>query len=1022
MKSFGKLLVPFFALSFCCVLGSAQTPSTSGATGVPQLVNFSGKASDVQGKPISGVAGATFAIYQQQYEGAPLWMETQNVTADSKGNYTAQLGATKPEGLPLDLFASGEARWLGVTINGGQEQPRVLLLSVPYALKAADAQTLGGLPPSAFVLAAPANASNVSATGLVPAASSASAPPPASADVTTTGGRVNAIPLFSTATNIQNSILTQTGTTAVNVVGKLNLPTTGVATATAGKNSRPESFVTSVFNSGTATAVPQTFLLQAEPAGNDTATASGTLNLLYASGTATPAETGLKISSTGLITFATGQPFPGTGNGTITGVTAGTALTGGGTTGAVALNLDTTKVPLLAAANTFTGNQTVNGNLSATGVVTGSGYQIGSNLFAFGSYKNQNAFLGFAGNMATNTTSSSNTAVGARASLYNTTGSLNSAFGAAALQDNTTGGGNSAFGATALLSNTTGSSNTALGASVLYFNTTGGANTGAGVGALFVNTTGFNNTAVGSSALYQNGSGSDNTATGVDALADNTTGVGNDAFGYQALDSNTSGIGNDAFGYQALSNTNTGGNDAFGYQALFSNTAGLNDDAFGYQALYSNTGSSNNAFGYQALLSSTTGSFSDAFGYQALYSSTTGSNDAFGYQALGATTTGGANNAFGYRALTANNVGGQNSAFGTGALLSNTSGNGNNAFGYLALESNTAASGNSAFGYQALVSSTSGGLDAFGYQALYSDFDGNPNGAFGYQALYSNTSGDGNDAFGYRALYTNTVGSDSIAFGFDALYSNTTGFYNVGLGAAALSQNTTGGGNTGVGFDALSGNTTGNSNTCIGVSCSTSSDGLENATAIGAHAKVGQSNSLVLGGTGEYAVKVGIGTTTPSNILTVAQGAGHPVSDSWETYSSRRWKTNIQTLPNALAKVQQLRGVSYDLKDSGKHEIGVIAEEVGAVVPELVTFEANGKDARSVDYARLTALLIEATKDQQRELQRQQSLLKTQAAAIRDLKSELRATRQSLQNIKAQTISAQPALVARESSAKIQVR
>jgi hypothetical protein len=53
-----------------------------------------------------------------------LWLETQNVQADAKGNYTVQLGATKPDGLPLDLFSSGEARWLGVTINGGTEQPR----------------------------------------------------------------------------------------------------------------------------------------------------------------------------------------------------------------------------------------------------------------------------------------------------------------------------------------------------------------------------------------------------------------------------------------------------------------------------------------------------------------------------------------------------------------------------------------------------------------------------------------------------------------------------------------------------------------------------------------------------------------------------------------------------------------------------------------------------------------------------------------------------------------------------------
>ena len=110
-------------------------------------------------------------------------------------------------------------------------------------------------------------------------------------------------------------------------------------------------------------------------------------------------------------------------------------------------------------------------------------------------------------------------------------------------------------------------------------------------------------------------------------------------------------------------------------------------------------------------------------------------------------------------------------------------------------------------------------------------------------------------------------------------------------------------------------------------------------------------------GTGDHAVKVGIGTTRPSNILTIGRGLGHPVSDSWETYSSRRWKTNIRPLEDALGKVEQLRGVSYDLKDSGKHEIGVIAEEVGAVVPEIVSYEKNGKDAAGVDYGRLRALL-----------------------------------------------------------------
>jgi hypothetical protein len=172
------------------------------------------------------------------------------------------------------------------------------------------------------------------------------------------------------------------------------------------------------------------------------------------------------------------------------------------------------------------------------------------------------------------------------------------------------------------------------------------------------------------------------------------------------------------------------------------------------------------------------------------------------------------------------------------------------------------------------------------------------------------------------------------------------------------------------------------------------------------------SDALVLGGTGAFAVKVGIGTETPSNILTIAQGAGHPLSDGWTTYSSRRWKTNIQTLHGALAKVEQLRGVSYDLKGSGKHEVGVIAEEVGAVVPEVVSYEENGKDARGVDYSRLTALLIEAMKEQQRELQQEQAVIRGQAAAIRDLKIELGTTRRALQKVQTRVATAPPALVA----------
>ncbi len=116
---------------------------------------------------------------------------------------------------------------------------------------------------------------------------------------------------------------------------------------------------------------------------------------------------------------------------------------------------------------------------------------------------------------------------------------------------------------------------------------------------------------------------------------------------------------------------------------------------------------------------------------------------------------------------------------------------------------------------------------------------------------------------------------------------------------------------------------------------------------------------------------VGIGADDPSNILTVVKGsATDPIADAWTTYSSRRWKTNIQRIEGALDKIQRLRGVSYEWKKNRKPDIGLIAEEVGEVVPEVVAYEENGVDAQSVDYARLVAVLIEAVKELSAKVER----------------------------------------------------
>ena len=175
--------IALFTLAFI-VYGSAQQAAT---TTVPNLIRYSGTLKDSQGAasvPATTV-GVTFAIYKQQDGGAPIWQETQNVTPDINGQYTVLLGTTTAAGLPGDLFSQQEQRWLGIQLQGEAEQPRVLMVSVPYAFKAHDAETLGGLPASAFVKAPPTDGSG-SASNAAPGSTSQIA-----AATGSTGTRVN---------------------------------------------------------------------------------------------------------------------------------------------------------------------------------------------------------------------------------------------------------------------------------------------------------------------------------------------------------------------------------------------------------------------------------------------------------------------------------------------------------------------------------------------------------------------------------------------------------------------------------------------------------------------------------------------------------------------------------------------------------------------------------------------------------------------------------------------------------------
>jgi hypothetical protein len=185
--------------------------ASEAASALPHLVRFSGAVKDLNGNPLTGVAGVTFALYSEQTGGSALWLETQNVTADRNGHYVALLGSTKPDGLPAELFISEQARWVGVQVSGQAEQPRVLLVSAPYAFKAGDAETIGGLPASAFVLANGSQGSGVkSASTSASASAQKNTVSPANPNVTGKGV-VNYIPLWNTTSDIVDSVIFQKG-------------------------------------------------------------------------------------------------------------------------------------------------------------------------------------------------------------------------------------------------------------------------------------------------------------------------------------------------------------------------------------------------------------------------------------------------------------------------------------------------------------------------------------------------------------------------------------------------------------------------------------------------------------------------------------------------------------------------------------------------------------------------------------------------------------------------------------------
>src|SRR3954470_24204607 len=140
------LLTRLSALAICLmsadVLVHEQTESAT-VTAVPLLVRVTSSFHPSGGEPAAAMETITLSVYAEENGGAPLWEETQAVAVNPDGRFTLLMGSTRPDGLPLDLFASGQARWLAIHVErpGEGEPGRVLLARAPYGLSGSDADT-----------------------------------------------------------------------------------------------------------------------------------------------------------------------------------------------------------------------------------------------------------------------------------------------------------------------------------------------------------------------------------------------------------------------------------------------------------------------------------------------------------------------------------------------------------------------------------------------------------------------------------------------------------------------------------------------------------------------------------------------------------------------------------------------------------------------------------------------------------------------------------------------------------------
>ncbi len=432
-----------------------------------------------------------------------------------------------------------------------------------------------------------------------------------------------------------------------------------------------------------------------------------------------------------------------------------------------------------------------------------------------------------------------------------------------------------------------------------------------------------------------------------------------------------------------------------------------------------NTGKSNNAkfldltstnylIGHESGSSLTTGNYNSFIGYQAGKGVTTGDHNIFiGYMSGFMNTTGYDNIFIGDSSGYANDKGYNNIFIGNKAGQENIDGEYNVVLGNSAGLKNN---GN----YNVFIGYESGYNNVSGSDPRYSKW----NTFIGYQSGKGNVTGWQNIAIGYQAGLKNDSATNQFFIGNSAGQNLTSGYGNsfIGHGSGVNSVDVMN--NTFVGYYAGNDNIYGNNNTLLGYAAGKKMKGSDN-TYIGymsGYNNINGSGNVFIGSgagfneTGSEKLYIDNSSTSQPliwgdflNDNVVINGNSDDNTEgydfyvngraggdyTWNSLSDKKLKKNIFTISNALGKVLKMRGVQFNWKDHSKvakKQIGFIAQEVKNILPEVVN---SSGEFHSMQYAPITAILVEAVKEQQQSIKKQEKIIKELLKRIEKLEKNI---------------------------------